>query len=77
MSHWGILEVIRNDGSLENEYSTVYGKRLNKANQAMGMLSKVWVSTRLILQSKMYLPYTLQNECGIESWYDSETISSF
>ena len=66
--------VVSDTGSLEAEFS----ERLKKANQIMGMLSKIWKSHRLTMHVKLRIYSSLVRSVliyGHESWYDNDTIS--
>ena len=65
--------MIRNDGSLEDEFA----ERLKKGHQTMGRLSKIWRSNRLSTHTKIKLYMSLVRSVltyGNESWYCNETI---
>ena len=65
--------IIRNDGSLEDEFA----ERLKRGHQTMGRLNKIWRSNRLSSHTKIRLYISLVRSVltyGNESWYCNETI---
>jgi hypothetical protein len=66
---------INKSGSLEKEFK----ERIKKANQTVGMLSRIWKSNRLSIHIKIRLYISLVRSVllyGFESWYDNQNISN-